>query len=52
MQDKDGHTPIFYAIGKKNVDIFMYLAENGADIDHKEILNRTPLYWAASTGFI
>lgn len=27
------------------------LANNGAVLDHKELLNRTPLYWAASNGF-
>ena len=27
-----------------------YLIKHGADIDHKEHMGRTALYWAASTG--
>jgi len=34
-KDKDGNTPLAYAIKAKNSDIVKYLIENGANIHHK-----------------
>ncbi|ORX44721.1 ankyrin [Piromyces finnis] len=35
MKDKEGNTPLAYAIKAQNSDIVKYLIENGANINHK-----------------
>ena len=49
IEDKNGYTPLFYAIMKKQIDMVRLLSEAGANLEHKEHMNRTPLYFAAST---
>ena len=35
---------------RKNLAMVMFLHESGANIEHREMLLRTPLYFAASVG--
>ena len=50
MVDKEGATPLFYAIMKKNFEMVKFLDEHGAYFEHREVLLRTPVYFAASNG--
>lgn len=36
-EDKERATPIFYSVSKKNLEILKYLAEKGANLNHREI---------------
>lgn len=49
-QDKEGLTPIFYAVQSKSMEIFNYMISIGANIFHIEKQGRTLFYWAASLG--
>jgi ankyrin repeat protein len=50
MQDKEGLTPIFYAVQSKSLEIFYFLKEKGANLFHVEKQGRTLFYWTASLG--
>jgi len=46
-------TPIFYAIfntSEEQVNILRILVENGAKVNVKDMLNKTPLHYAAESG--
>jgi ankyrin repeat protein len=43
-EDKEQETPLFYACHKGQFDVVKYLDKLGADLEHKEFQNRTPLY--------
>jgi len=49
-EDRDGMTPLYYAILRRATEICDYLLDNGAELEHKECQDRTPLYWASSLG--
>jgi len=50
-QDRKDHwTPLIYAIYYENGDIAEYLIKAGADVNVRDIQNRTPLMFAAKTG--
>lgn len=51
LNDIDNETPIFEAIHQKDLKLVKYLVEEcGADIEHREIQDRTPLYHSCSVG--
>jgi len=50
IPDAEGQTPVFFAVGKKNLELMIYLEKLGANLEHREMLLRTPLYFAASMG--
>lgn len=49
-QDRDGMTPLYYAILRRSTDICDYLLEHGAELEHRECQERTPFYWTSSLG--
>lgn len=50
FEDSEKQTPIFYATEKKNLEMVKFLIAQGAKLEHRELLLRTPLYFAASCG--
>jgi ankyrin repeat protein len=48
--DKEKMTPLYYAIRQSNIEMCKFFLENGANLEHREIQERTPFYWAASLG--
>jgi ankyrin repeat protein len=42
--DKDQDTPLFYASRQGNLDVIKYLDSKGANLEHKDFQDRTPLY--------
>ena len=57
-KDEYGNTPLYNAINKefkgdkeKYIDVINYLIENGANVNSKDIMGRTPLMRAAQYGF-
>ncbi len=49
-EDKDGMTPLYYAILRKSEEMCDFLLSHGADLEHTECQLRTPLYWTSSLG--
>ena len=43
---------MFYAVSKKNLEMVKLLESHGANLNHREMLFRTPLYFAASIGSV
>ena len=39
LPDADGETPLFYAIGKKRLDLVKFFVAKGADLKHTSIKN-------------
>ncbi|WP_353282457.1 ankyrin repeat domain-containing protein [Wolbachia endosymbiont (group A) of Myopa testacea] len=50
IQDRQGWTPLFWAIQKNNFNIIELLLDNSADIKVKDNEGWTPLHWAVSLG--
>ncbi|KIL89241.1 hypothetical protein FAVG1_07635 [Fusarium avenaceum] len=50
LKDKDGRTPIFYAVWSGNVGIVQRLIKEGASINIRDILGVTPVTYADSNG--
>ncbi|KAI6773002.1 hypothetical protein HG530_003960 [Fusarium avenaceum] len=50
LKDKDGRTPIFYAVWSGNVEIVQRLVKEGASINIRDILGVTPVTYAVSNG--
>lgn len=51
MNDKYNESPIFEAIYFEDLQMVKYLIEEcDVDIEHKELQDRTPLYYACSIG--
>ena len=51
MNDIDNESPLYEAIEKYDLDLVRYLIEEcGADINHREVQLRTPLYFCCSKG--
>jgi hypothetical protein len=49
-KDKDGQTPLFWAVRERHEAMVKQLLEGKANIEAKEEFGRTPLIWAASEG--
>jgi exosome complex exonuclease RRP6 len=46
-------TPLFYAVQSGNLEIMDFLVEEKkVDYEHKELMDRTPFYWACCLGEI
>ncbi|WP_264686104.1 ankyrin repeat domain-containing protein [Wolbachia endosymbiont (group B) of Polyommatus icarus] len=50
IQDRQGWTPLFWAIQKNNFNIIELLLDNSADIKVKDNEGWTPLHWAVQLG--
>lgn len=50
LKDKDGRTPIFYAVWSGNVGIVQNLIKEGASTNIRDILGVTPVTYAFSNG--
>jgi ankyrin repeat protein len=42
--DKESATPLFYAARQGNLELIKYLDSQGANLEHKEFQDRTPVY--------
>lgn len=49
-QDRDGHTPLWYALLKGHLEIMELLLGAGADVEESDRGGQTPLSWAADGG--
>jgi hypothetical protein len=51
MNDTDNESPLYEAIELSDLDLVKYLIEEcGADINHREVMERTPVYFSCSLG--
>ena len=51
QNDIYNESPLFEAIDQKNLELVKFLVEKcGADIEHREVQHRSPLYVACSGG--
>ncbi|KAM0289499.1 hypothetical protein ACHAO9_006152 [Fusarium lateritium] len=50
LKDRDGRTPIFYAVWSGNIGIVQRLVKEGASINIRDILGVTPVTYAISNG--
>ena len=48
--DKNGMTPLYYAIEQKDTILAKYLISIGANVHHIDFLQRSLVYWASSWG--
>lgn len=49
--DGDGETALFEALYQKDLQMARFLVEEcGVDIEHREVQDRSPLYYACSVG--
>ncbi len=49
-EDIEKMTPLYYAIRGENLHVINFLLDKKVNINHKEIMHRTPFYWACSLG--
>jgi ankyrin repeat protein len=44
--DKNGQTPLYYAIRMGKIDAVEFLISNGADVNHEDAKQQTPMHIA------
>ena len=53
LPDADGETPLFYAVGKKRLDLVKFFVAKGADLKRTSTKNKwSPVYIAATLGTV
>lgn len=49
-EDNDKMTPFFYAIKAQSEKLIRFLVQCGVNIEHRDVQERTPFYYACSLG--